>query len=214
MRSSALLVTLVLLVAGNGTSRADTPLSEAACGGEAPAGDADASGADEVVATVGRASVRASELGYHLGRLRPFERETYGHSPMDVRRGLLDRRLVPGLLGALRACELGLDKSPSLAELLRMRLSASVTEELTREADRRLTPKEIKSYCETHEGDAGAAKCDGDLSGHRVALRRIKASLMLAELVGQLRERDLKSLSYAPLEEIEITAAGVVARPR
>ena len=171
----------------------------------------EAPSSDPVVVTVGSSHVRASELGALLAGLSDFERRTYGATPGDLRRGFAERRLIPGLLAAQRACELRSDSGTALGARLTQELVERLDADITRSIESQLTPGEIRAYCQAEPRDGGGLACSGDPVGYRVALTRTKKSQALAKLVAELREKHVHPVSYAPLEEIEVTAAGVRA---
>lgn len=183
-----------------------------ACALAPDAGSSDSS--DAVVVTVGRSEVRAHELGALLAGLGAFERQTYGATPELVKRNFVERRLIPGLLAKERACEQRLDVGTGLGARLNQELVERLDDDLTRSIESQLTPKEIRDYCRAEGKDGGSGACTGDPAGYRVALTRTKKTRALAELATELRTKNVHSLSYAPLEEIEVTASGVRPRPR
>jgi hypothetical protein len=168
------------------------------------------------VVTVGRAEVRASELSFLLGRLHEFERASYGKTPDEVKRGFIERRLVPELLGAEEARRRGSPAKPAIARLLRKQLNDALGDQLKRTADAALTEGQIREYCETRGGqrprpDAGSPssrECSGDLSGHRVALRRTIASEQMSALSEKLRRQHVRGVSYAALSLIDVSDQG------
>jgi len=173
-------------------------------------------GADPVVVTVGQTEVRASELSFLLNRLHEFERQSYGSTPDEVKREFIARRLVPELLGAEEARRRGSSKKPAIARHVRKQLNDALGDQLKRDADAKLTEAQIREYCETQGGrrprpDAGAGKspeCSGDLSGHRVALRRTLASKQLSAISEKLRRQHVRGVNYAALSLIDVSDQG------
>lgn len=166
--------------------------------------------ADPVVVQVGSAVVRSSELAFFLGRLHEFERQGFGHTPEQVRRAFVERRLVPELLFSEEARRRERDRDPVVAEHIRAQLIAALRDSFQREADASLTPAEIRTYCERN---ADPASCTRDASGYRVVLRRTKAARALSELEQKLLENK-PPVDMAALESIEVSERGVVPARR
>src|SRR5262245_29904324 len=86
--------------------------SPTTAGGPAPAEGS------EVIARVGPVDIRARDLTRRLGSMPAFQRASYGKTPDEIRRGVLDRVLVPEALLEVEARVRKLDESPELHEHL------------------------------------------------------------------------------------------------
>lgn len=184
---------------------------------DAGAGSAPKPGAeDPVVVRVGESEVRAGELEFLLRRLHEFENATYGKTPAEVKRGFVNRRLVPELLAAEEARRIGADQKPEIAKRIRSELGTALKDELAREADASITTKELDDYCRGSGNlDAGhaSANCVGDRAGLRVALRRTKAAKEFDRLFEALYREHTREVRRDLLEAIVVTKDGVMAAP-
>lgn len=171
-------------------------------------------GPDPVVVRVGESEARASELRFLLGRLHEFERETYGKTAGEVRRGLFEKRLVLDLLFAEEGKQKGALGKAEVAAKIRAALAQALKAELERSFDAKLSRADLEAYCKSSGGepaDAGAPACSGDLSGYRVVIRRTRAAEEMERLAKELREREVKQTDYALLERLVVRTDDSVA---
>jgi hypothetical protein len=171
---------------------------------------ADAALADPVVVRVGAGEVRARELGHYLGRLHAFERDSFGSTPDAVRRGYVERRLLPELLLAEQARALGLTAQPAIASLLDQALVDALKSQVQREIDARLTPEELREYCK-RSSSKSESECARDVWSHRIALRRTKAHAELAARTQTLRARHVRGLDLSLLERLRVGPNGEIS---
>jgi hypothetical protein len=171
---------------------------------------ADAGAPDPIVVSVGDAKLRANELGFYLSRLNDFERESFGSTEDEVRRSLVERKLIPELLFAEQARSLGLVTRPDVAERVQKVLGDALKSRLQREADAKLTAKEIREYCKSSAAKSDA-ECARDHSSYRVVLRRTKAHAALTALTKELQKRDVRGVDHALLERITISPKGEIS---
>jgi len=175
----------------------------------------DAKDLDPVVVSVGSRSVRRSELEALLGHLHQFERASYGKTPEEVKAGFIRRRLIPELLAAEEAHQKGLDTKPTMAARIRDELVDKLKDSFQSDAFAKLTKPEILEYCRSEGGakrsDAGAASCEGDAMGYRVALARTRAAKQISELVSELRKKNVRAVNAALLARIDVDAKGRVS---
>lgn len=189
------------LIAASSWAIAASPASVSA------APDAGGPETDPIVVQVGSAVVRASELAFYLGRLHEFERQGFGQSPEQVKRGFVERRLVPELLFSEEARRRGRDRDGAVSEHIRAQLITALKDSIQREADASLGAAEVRQYCEKN---ADPSTCGRDLAGYRVVLRRTKATQALEALEKKL-DQAKPPADTAPLEAIEVTPSGVAA---
>jgi hypothetical protein len=171
---------------------------------------ADAAPADPVVVRVGASEVRASELGYYLGQLHPFERESFGHTPDAVRQAYVARRLVPELLLAEQARALGLAAQPDVAQRLDRTLTEALKLHVQRAIDAKLTERELRDYCKSG-GDKTGADCERDASSYRIALRRIKAHAELEARARKLEALHLRRVDRSLLDRLSVGPDGAIS---
>jgi hypothetical protein len=161
---------------------------------------------DPVVVKVGASEVRARELAFLLGKLHAFERESLGATPAAVRRGFVERRLVPELLFAERVRELGLNLQPEIESAL----VDALKQRLQSESDARLTPEAIRAYCR-QSGVQSDAECDRDVWSYRVGLRRTRAHAELESLTRRLTSERVRGVDRALLDRLTVTPSGSVS---
>ncbi len=157
-------------------------------GVDSPSNATDA-GDNPVVVQVGQSAVRDRELRFLLGRMHEFERESYGKTASEVRRRFVGERLIPELLYVEEAKRLGSPDSPAVVAKIRSNLTQALKAELEREYETKLTRAELVAYCKSI-GDAAA--CTGELSGHRVVMRRKHSATEMDRLAEELRKREVK----------------------
>ena len=191
--------------------RAFAPAALLAFGsGEAStATDADS---DPVVVQVGTSTVRQSELRHLLGRMHEFERETYGKTAAEVRRGFVQTRLVPELLYVEEARRRG--ESPAARAAVRAALGQAMKADLEREYEAKLSRDELVAHCRR---TSDPKSCDGDLFGHRVVMRREHSAKEMDRIAGELRPREVHQVDLGLLEQIppasDAPATAPSARP-
>ncbi|MBK7585998.1 MAG: hypothetical protein IPI67_38155 [Myxococcales bacterium] len=186
------------------------PLTVAVCalvvtlGGATNADPAADAGVDAVVVRVGQSEVRRSELAFLLLRLHEFERRSYGDTPDQVRRGFIEKRLIPELLLAEEGKRLKAGDKPQVRGKIQGALVDALKDDIERDIDHKLTRAELDAYCKSEGGQHDAGTCRGDPMGYRVALRRTRGSEELARLDEQLRKREVKQIDYALLGSLPV----------
>lgn len=114
----------------------------------ANAADASASGGTAIVARVGKATITAADLERRLSGIRKSRLRTYGSTPEEIRRNVLEKVLIPEVLYAQEAEARGLDQSASVRERVQTILREAVQNQL-REQLRQpgaVTPEEVSAY--------------------------------------------------------------------
>ncbi|MEZ4223403.1 MAG: peptidyl-prolyl cis-trans isomerase [Polyangiaceae bacterium] len=103
---------------------------------------------DAVVVRVGDASLTASELEQRMRAMAPFQLQSLGASPAEVRRTYVNEQAVVELLYVEEAKRRKLEQTPVVAdrirEVLRQALEAEIRDEITKSNP--VTPREIKAY--------------------------------------------------------------------
>lgn len=105
----------------------------------APAGKSD------VALTVGESSMTVAEIERRLGAIPHFQLAQFGKTPAEIRKGFVEKVLVPELLYVEEARRRKLEQSPGTRDRIRDALRQAMEMEL-REAANSVTPDEIKSY--------------------------------------------------------------------
>jgi peptidyl-prolyl cis-trans isomerase C len=99
--------------------------------------------ADTTVVTVGSAKVTVDELSRRLAALAPFQLATYGSTPAEIRRGYVDKVLVPELLRDQEATQRQLERTPRVQDRYRDVLRRALEQQLRDAADQSVTPEDV-----------------------------------------------------------------------
>lgn len=120
-----------------------------------PAQSRTAASPDPVVARVGPATLRLSDLRARIRRMPDFQLRALGDTPDQVRRAVLERALIPDALVAIEAERQNLSRRHEVAARLREVLRDALVQELKREVSREqpVTEKDVLRYIETHRSD-------------------------------------------------------------
>ncbi len=115
---------------------------------------APALGADQAVLRVGSESADGAAVARALLRVPAFQLVELGADDAARRRAVVERRLVPELLGYAEAKARGLDRKPRTADRLRELYGRIMDAALAREAEaaQPLTLPDIQGYFEAHRG--------------------------------------------------------------
>jgi peptidyl-prolyl cis-trans isomerase C len=104
------------------------------------------------VVLVGAEAVDAAGVARALGRVPPFQLAELGADDAARRRAVVEKLLVPELLGAAEARARGLDKKPRTADRLRDVYSRVMDAELARETSDKqpVTDADVQKYFDEH----------------------------------------------------------------
>ncbi len=106
-----------------------------------------AEGAD-VVATVGSTKITVADLEAKLAEMPVFQRASYGSTPDEVKRGVLEKELIPAALHAEYAGTKQLEARPAVRDrvrdVLRQSLENALREDLAKEGG--ATEDEVRKY--------------------------------------------------------------------
>lgn len=108
------------------------------------------SGADgaDVVATVGATKITVADLEAKLAEMPAFQRAGYGATPDEVKRGVLEKELIPAALHAERGRAKKVDERPAvrdrIRDVLRQSLENTLREELAAEGG--ASEDEVRKY--------------------------------------------------------------------
>lgn len=105
----------------------------------APAGKSD------VALTVGESSMTVAEIERRLSSIPHFQLAQFGKTPAEIRKGFVEKVLVPELLYVEEARRRKLEAAPGTRDRIRDALRQATEMEL-REAANSVSPEEIKSY--------------------------------------------------------------------
>ncbi|MBX3183726.1 MAG: peptidyl-prolyl cis-trans isomerase [Polyangiaceae bacterium] len=108
---------------------------------------------DPVVLTVGKTTLKQSEVERRLAAVPPFQLKRYGDDPMAIKRAFLEKDLIPEVLFALDTTEADAAKSPAVrADIRAAKLQAlqrSIEAELA--AQQPVTDADVERYYREHE---------------------------------------------------------------
>ncbi len=140
---------------------------------QAPTDAAADPAADRVVVRVGDATLTVREVDARIARTPNALLRGYGDDPASIRRGFVERVLVPELLSAAEAKQRGIDKRADVADRLRAALRVALLEDVRGGLglEKGIPEAEVKAYYQ--------ANIDRFLSPERVSLWRILADTEL-----------------------------------
>ncbi|WP_438042565.1 peptidylprolyl isomerase [Sorangium sp. So ce128] len=141
-----------------------------------------AAAADALVARVGDAAIMASEVERRLAQVPPFQLQTFGRTPEEIRKNFVNQVLVRELLLAQGAAAQKLTERADVQDRVRGVLRSALLQRIQAEAaaSSPVTDEEVRAYYEAHR--------DRFSSPAMVALWRIlvptrgEAEAILAEL--------------------------------
>lgn len=116
--------------------------------GLAQTAPAEANAADPIVARVGAEVIRASDLERRIASVPPWQLRSYGKTPDEIRRNMLERVLVRELLFAQGAAEKKLADLPEVQERIRSVYRSMILGDVRGDVAKNspVTDDEVKSY--------------------------------------------------------------------
>ena len=110
--------------------------------------------ADRVVARVGKAVITVAELEQRLSLVSSFQRQTYGSTPEQIKRGFLEQVLIPETMMVQAAIDRGMVNDREVIakrrEVLRQALMAKLRVQAKDEAT--ITDNDVQAYYQAHIG--------------------------------------------------------------
>ena len=116
------------------------------------AGSLAADAADPVAVKVGDSTLLASQVSARIAAMPRFQLLTFGKSPAEIRRAVLERVIVPDLLRSEEGKRRKLADTPRVRERLRELHARSLEDALKREVEAKqpIAPADVQRYFDAH----------------------------------------------------------------
>src|SRR5262245_25552563 len=108
--------------------------------------------ANAVVVSVGSAKLGVSEVSRRLAKLPGYQLASLGRTPDGIRRGFVEKVLVPELASAQEATRLRLGATPAMREQIRGILNRALEDEVRAQLvrDKSVTEADVRGYFEAN----------------------------------------------------------------
>lgn len=181
------------------------------------AGSAEPPNDDPVVATIGDVQIGAGELESRIAAMTPFQRRTFGRTPEEIRKGVLEKEMIPEVLFSSEARLRKYHERAGVAHKLDQTLSRALRDHFRAEAEAKLTREDVRRFfleSQAGKGPDGGAPTEQQFEGiersYRITLRRRTAAKRLETLRKDLLGKQVRDHRPEQLKLVRMTREGVL----